>query len=80
MRRLTRRTNTFSKKLENLERTVALYFMYYNFAHNQQSLRVIPAMEVGIIDYVWSLDEAIRLLSHFSYLIQHGHVKRENAP
>ena len=52
MRRFTRLTNAFSKKLENHAATVALYFMYYNFAWVHQTLRVTPAMEAGLSDLV----------------------------
>ena len=62
MRRFTRLTNGFSKKLENLEHAVALHYMHYNFCRIHQTLRVTPAMEAGISDHVWSLDEIIALL------------------
>jgi IS1 family transposase len=62
MRRFTRLTNAFSKKLENLEHNVALYFMHYNFCRIHQTLRVTPAMEAGIADHVWNLEEIVRLL------------------
>jgi len=62
MRRFTRLTNGFSKKLENHEHALALYFMYYNFCRIHQTLRVTPAMEAGISDHVWDLDEIIGLL------------------
>lgn len=62
MRRFTRLTNAFSKKVENLECAVALHFMYYNFARIHQTLRVTPAMEAGVSDHVWSLEEIISLL------------------
>jgi len=55
-------TNGFSKKLENHEHALALYFMHYNFCRIHQSLRVTPAMEAGIADHVWSLEEIIDLL------------------
>ncbi len=61
-RRFTRLTNAFSKKLENLEHSVALHFMHYNFARIHQSLRVTPAMEAGVSDHVWSVEEIIGLL------------------
>ncbi len=57
MRRFTRLTNGFSKKIENLEHAVALHFMYYNFGRIHKALRVTPAMEAGISDHVWSLEE-----------------------
>jgi IS1 family transposase len=62
MRRFTRLTNAFSKKLENLEHAVALHYMHYNFCRIHQTLRVTPAMEAGISDHVWSLEEVIALL------------------
>jgi IS1 family transposase len=62
MRRMTRLTNGFSKKLENQAHAVALNFMHYNFARIHQTLRVTPAMEAGIADHVWSLEEIAALL------------------
>ena len=62
MRRFTRLTNGHSKKLENHEHAVAIHYMYYNFARIHQSLRVTPAMEAGISDHVWELDEIVSLL------------------
>jgi IS1 family transposase len=61
-RRFTRLTNAFSKKVENHEHMLALFFMYYNFCRIHQSLRVTPAMEAGVSNHVWSLDEVISLL------------------
>jgi hypothetical protein len=63
MRRFTRLTNAFSKKIENHEHAVALYFMYYNFARIHQTLRVTPAMEAGVSDHVWPLEEIVNLIS-----------------
>ena len=57
MRRFTRLTNGFSKKIENLECAVALHFMHYNFARIHKTLRVTPAMEAGISDHPWTLEE-----------------------
>jgi hypothetical protein len=62
MRRFTRLTNAFSKKIENHGGAVALHFMHYNFCKIHQTLRVTPAMEAGIADHVWSLEELIALL------------------
>jgi hypothetical protein len=62
MRRFTRLTNGFSKKIENLECAVALHFMYYNFARVHKTLRVTPAMEAGIADHVWTLEEIAGLI------------------
>ncbi len=61
MRRFTRLTNAFSKKVENHAAAIALYFMYYNFGRIHKSLRVTPAMEAGITDHVWSLEEIAQL-------------------
>jgi hypothetical protein len=61
MRRFTRLTNAFSKKIENLECAVALHFMYYNFGRIHKSLRVTPAMEARLSNHVWSLEEIAAL-------------------
>jgi IS1 family transposase len=63
MRRFTRLTNGFSKKLDNLRHAVALHFMYYNFCRVHQTLRVTPAMEAGLTDHAWALEELVGLLS-----------------
>ena len=62
MRRFTLLTNAFSKKVENLEAAVALHFMWYNFGRVHQTLRVTPAMEAGVADHVWTMEEIINLL------------------
>lgn len=62
MRRFTRLTNGFSKKVGNHANAVSLHFMYYNFAKIHKSLRVTPAMEAGISDHVWSIEEIARLV------------------
>ena len=62
MRRFTRLTNAFSKKADNLKAAVALHFMHYNFARIHQTLRVTPAMQAGVSDHVWSLEEIANLL------------------
>lgn len=59
MRRMTRLTNAFSKKWENLEAAYALWFAFYNFCRVHSSLRVTPAMESGIADHVWSLRDLL---------------------
>jgi IS1 family transposase len=63
MRRFTRLTNAFSKKVENHVAMVAIHFMHYNFARIHKSLRGTPAMAAGITDHVWSLEE-IALLAN----------------
>jgi IS1 family transposase len=67
MRRFTRLTNGFSKKVENHAYMVALYFMHYNFARIHRSLRVTPAMEAGVSDHVWSIEEIAALLPEPTY-------------
>ncbi len=62
MRRFTRLTNAFSKKVGNQAAAVNLYAMHYNFGRIHQTLRVTPAMEAGISDHVWSIDDIVALL------------------
>ncbi|MGA8728187.1 MAG: IS1 family transposase [Terracidiphilus sp.] len=62
MRRFTRLTNGFSKKVENHAHAVALHYMHYNFCRVHQSLRVTPAMEAGIANHIWTVDELIALI------------------
>ena len=59
MRRMTRLTNGFSKKWENLEAAYSLWFAYYNFCRVHRSLRVTPAMETGITDHIWTIGELL---------------------
>lgn len=61
MRRFTRLTNAFSKKVENHAHAIALHFMFYNFGRIHKSLRVTPAMQAGVTDHVWSLEEIANL-------------------
>jgi transposase-like protein/IS1 family transposase len=60
MRRFTRLTNAFSKKLSHLKAAIALHFAYYNFCRTHSSLRVTPAMEAGLTDHLWSIAELLR--------------------
>jgi IS1 family transposase len=62
IKRFARLTNAHSKKLENHVHAIALHFMFYNFCRVHQTLRVTPAMENGIADHVWSIEEQIGLL------------------
>jgi hypothetical protein len=55
MRRFTRLTNGFSKKVENLGHAVAIHFMHYNFCRIHQTLRVTPAMAAGVTDRLWDI-------------------------
>ena len=61
MRRFTRLTNGFSKKLENHMHAISLHFMYYNFCKIHKTLRVTPAMEAKIDDHVWSMEEVVMM-------------------
>jgi hypothetical protein len=63
MRRFTRLTNGLSKKLENHAAAVTLHYMHYNFARIHKTLRVTPAMQAGLSDHVWSIDEIVALLT-----------------
>lgn len=63
-RRFTRLTNAFSKKLENHHHAAAIYFMHYNFCRIHSTLRVTPAMESGLTDHVWSLEEVVDLIKN----------------
>ncbi|MGA2607712.1 MAG: IS1 family transposase [Terriglobia bacterium] len=59
MRRFTRLTNAFSKKVENHAYQVALHFMHYNFCRIHKTLRVTPAVEAGLTDHVWTIEEML---------------------
>lgn len=61
MRRFTRLTNAFSKKVENLQHAVSLHFMYYNFGRVHKSLKKTPAIAAGVTDHIWSLEEIAHL-------------------
>lgn len=61
-RRFTRLTNAFSKKLENHKHHAAIHFMHYNFCRIHTTLRVTPAMEAGLTDHVWTLEEVVALI------------------
>lgn len=63
-RRFTRLTNGFSKKLENHEAAMSLYFVYCNFCRVHQTLKTTPAVAAGIADHVWSIDELVELISN----------------
>ncbi len=62
MRRFTRLTNGFSKKVENHGHMLALWFMYYNFARIHQTLRITPAMAAGVTKRLWSVEDIAALL------------------
>lgn len=62
MRRFTRLTNGFSKKVENHMHSVSLHYMYYNFCRIHQTLRVTPAMEAGVTNRLWSIEDILDLI------------------
>src|SRR5829696_3649159 len=62
MRRFTRLTNAFSKKIQNHEHAIALYFMHYNFVRIHKTLRVTPAMEAGVTDRLWEIEDIVGLI------------------
>jgi IS1 family transposase len=62
MRRFTRLTNAFSKKIENHVASIALHYMHYNFVRIHQTLRVTPAMAAGLTDRVWAIEDLVALL------------------
>ncbi len=68
MRRFTRLTNAFSKKLDNQEHALAVYFMHYNFCRVHQTLPVTPAMKSGIANHVWSIEKLVSLMEPKSML------------
>jgi IS1 family transposase len=63
MRRFTRLTNAFSKKIENHVASIAIHYMWYNFVRIHQTLRVTPAMAAGVTDRVWELQDMLDLMS-----------------
>lgn len=65
MRRFTRLTNAFSKKVENHNHAVALHFMHYNFVRIHKSLRMSPAMAAGVSDTLWSVEDIVTMADHF---------------
>jgi len=62
MRRFTRKTNAFSKKLENHNHALALYFVWYNFVRIHKTLRTTPAMAAGLTNELWEMENIVRLI------------------
>src|SRR6059058_3816101 len=75
MRRFSRLTNGFSKKVDNHRHSVALHYMFYNFCRIHQTLKVTPAMEAGIADHVWGLEEICALLP--KPVVKHSKIERK---
>ena len=66
MRRFTRLTNGFSKKVQNHEAMVAIYAVHNNFARVHKTLRITPAMAAGLSDHVWSLEEIVLMADSYA--------------
>ncbi len=65
MRRFTRLTNAFSKKIQNHAAMVAIYAVHYNFARIHKTLRITPAMACGLSDHVWTLEEIVMMADSY---------------
>lgn len=65
MRRFTRLTNGFSKKVENHAHAIALHYMYYNFCRMHKSLRCTPAMAAGVVNTLWSIDDMLKAVDQY---------------
>jgi IS1 family transposase len=79
MRRFTRLTNAFSKKIENHCHALALYFVFYNFAKIHKSLRVTPAMAAGLSETVWEMEDIIALIDQREVATKRGPYKKRNS-
>ncbi len=78
MRRFTRLTNGFSKKVENHVHAISLHYMYYNFGRIHKTLRVTPAMEAGITDRLWSLEDIAALVKEETPKKRGKYKKKDN--
>jgi hypothetical protein len=65
IRRFTRLTNAFSKKVENHFFALAIYFMHYNYVRIHQTLRVTPAMAAGVSKTLWSMDDVVKVVEEW---------------
>jgi len=66
MRRFTRLTNAFSKKIQNHAAMVSIYAVHYNFARIHKTLRITPSMAAGLSDHVWSLEEIVLMADSYA--------------
>lgn len=69
-RRMTRLTNAFSKKVENHAHAIALHFLYYNFVCVQKTLRITPAITVGVTKRLWEMSDVVTMLEAFEAVQQ----------
>jgi hypothetical protein len=67
MRRFTRLTNAFSKKVENHIHSIAIYFMHYNFVRIHQTLKITPAMAAGVTDKLWEMYDMVKVLEDWEF-------------
>ena len=65
IRRFTRLTNAFSKKLENHIHALSIYFMHYNLVRIHQTIRCSPAMEAGVANHLWSLSDMVAMIDEW---------------
>lgn len=79
MRRFTRLTNAFSKKLGNHIHALALYFVFYNFTRIHKSLKVTPAMAAGVTDTLWSLEDVVAKIDEMNPPKKRGPYKKRDA-
>jgi hypothetical protein len=80
MRRFTRLTNGFSKKVESHAHAVALHFMHYNFIRIHKSLRVAPAMAAGVADRLWDIEDIVAMSDHFHAEVKDNRVSARVKP
>jgi IS1 family transposase len=80
MRRFTRLTNGFSKKVENHAHAVALHFMHYNFVRIHKTLRVSPAIAAGVTDRLWEIDDIVAMSDHFHAEVKDNRVSARVKP
>jgi len=79
MRRFTRLTNGFSKKIENHAHAVALHMMYYNFVRIHKTLRMTPAMSAGVSNKLWEMSDIVKLVEANEEMpMKRGPYKRKN--
>ena len=79
-RRFARKTNAYSKKIENLIYSVALHFTYYNFCRRHETIRVTPAMEAKLAKYIWNIDEIVALIPGPIYGKRGPYKKKRQSP
>lgn len=78
MRRFTRLTNAFSKKVENHIAAISLHFMHYNFVRLHQTLRTTPAQAAGVTDRLWEISDIVRLLEEREAIDEAENTERQD--